>query len=254
MANLFGRNRPPGQIGHDVMKCPGKLLDRGPREKSSDAIDLRSRPRRLARRLGLGAAAELLRRQGHVVFAPTLTGQGERTHHISPRVNATMHIADIVNLIRYERLRDIVLVGHSYGGNVISGVAEIVPDKIAALVFLDAFVPDDGDAVVDLVQPVVKEAILAAAARGETTVPVRDAAAFNVNEKDRAWVDSLAGPQPIGTMTENSRYRRPRQDRQQNLHPRLRLSERRIRSRACARQGRGLAHLRSAVRAQCDDR
>jgi pimeloyl-ACP methyl ester carboxylesterase len=146
--------------------------------------------------------AELLRRQGHVVFAPTLTGQGERAHLISPSVNATLHIADIVNLIRYERLRDIVLVGHSYGGNVISGVAEIVPDKIASLVFLDAFVPDDGDSVVDLVQPVVKEAILAAAARGETTVPVRDAAAFNVNEKDRAWVDSLAGPQPIGTMTE----------------------------------------------------
>ncbi len=146
--------------------------------------------------------AERLRRQGHIVFAPTLTGQGERTHHISPRVNATMHIDDIVNLIRYERLRDIVLVGHSYGGNVISGVAEIVPDKIASLVFLDAFIPDDGDAVVDLVQPVVKEAILAAAARGESTVPVRDAAAFNVNEKDRAWVDSLAGPQPIGTLTE----------------------------------------------------
>lgn len=146
--------------------------------------------------------AELLRRQGHVVFAPTLTGQGERTHHISPAVNATMHIADIVNLIRYERLSDIVLVGHSYGGSVISGVAEIVPDKIAALVFLDAFIPDNGDAVVDMVQPAVKEIILAAQARGETTVPVRDAAAFNVNEKDRAWVDSLAGPQPIGTMTE----------------------------------------------------
>ena len=146
--------------------------------------------------------AALLRAQGHIVFTPTLTGQGERTHHISPTVNATMHIADIVNLIRYERLSDIVLVGHSYGGSVISGVAEIVPDKIAALVFLDAFVPDNGQALVDMVQPSVKEIILAAAARGETTVPVRDAAAFNVNEKDRAWVDSLAGPQPIGTMTE----------------------------------------------------
>jgi pimeloyl-ACP methyl ester carboxylesterase len=145
---------------------------------------------------------DMLRAQGHIVFAPTLTGQGERTHLISADVNATLHIADIVNLIHYERLANIVLVGHSYGGSVISGVAEIVPDKIAALVFLDAFVPDDGQSVVDLVQPAVKEIILAAAARGETTVPVRDAAAFNVNEKDRAWVDSLAGPQPIGTMTE----------------------------------------------------
>lgn len=146
--------------------------------------------------------AALLRAQGHTVFAPTLTGQGERTHLLTPEVNATLHIADIVSLIRYERLADIVLVGHSYGGSVISGVAEVVPDKIKALVFLDAFIPDNGDAVVDMVQPAVKEIILAAEARGETTVPVRDAAAFNVNEKDRAWVDSLAGPQPIGTMTE----------------------------------------------------
>jgi pimeloyl-ACP methyl ester carboxylesterase len=146
--------------------------------------------------------AALLRAQGHIVFAPTLTGLGERSHLLNATVNATLHIADVVNVIRYERLTDIVLVGHSYGGNVISGVAEIVPEKIASLVFLDAFVPDDGQSVVDLVQPAVKEIILAAAARGENTVPVRDAAAFNVNEKDRAWVDSLAGPQPIGSMTE----------------------------------------------------
>lgn len=146
--------------------------------------------------------AALLRAQGHTVFAPTLTGLGERSHLLTPAVNATLHIADVVNVIRYERLTDIVLVGHSYGGNVISGVAEVVPEKIAALVFLDAFIPDDGQSVVDLVQPAVKEIILAAQARGETIVPVRDAAAFNVNEKDRAWVDSLAGPQPIGAMTE----------------------------------------------------
>jgi len=146
--------------------------------------------------------AELLRRQGHVVFTPTLTGLGERAHLLRPDINASLHIADVVNVIRYERLSDIVLVGHSYGGCVISGVAEVVPDKIAALVFLDAFIPDDGQATVDMVQPAVKEIILAAAARGETTVPVRNAAAFNVNEKDQPWVDSLAGPQPIGTMTE----------------------------------------------------
>lgn len=146
--------------------------------------------------------AELLRRQGHVVFTPTLTGLGERSHLIGASVNASLHITDVVKLIHYERLSDIVLVGHSYGGCVVSGVAEVVPDKIASIVFLDAFIPDDGDATVDLVQPAVKDIILAAAARGETTVPVRNAAAFNVNEKDRAWVDSLAGPQPIGAMIE----------------------------------------------------
>ena len=148
---------------------------------------------------------DILRAQGHTVFAPTLTGLGERAHLIRPDIDATLHIADVVNVIHYERLSDIVLVGHSYGGNVISGVAEIVPDKIKALVFLDAFIPDDGQAVVDIVQPAVKDVILAAQARGETIVPVRDAAAFNVNEKDQAWVDSLAGPQPIRTMTEKLR-------------------------------------------------
>ena len=146
--------------------------------------------------------AEILRKQGHTVFAPTLTGLGERAHLIRPDIDATLHIADVVNVIRYERLSDIVLVGHSYGGCVVSGVAEIVPDKIKSIVFLDAFIPDDGDATVDLVQPAVKEIILANAARGETTVPVRDAAAFNVNVKDRPWVDALALPQPIGTMIE----------------------------------------------------
>ncbi len=145
---------------------------------------------------------ELLRAQGHTVFAPTLTGLGERAHLIRPDIDATLHIADVVNVIHGERLSDIVLVGHSYGGCVVSGVAEIVPNKIKSIVFLDAFIPDNGVATVDMVQPAVKEIILAAQARGETIVPVRNAAAFNVNEKDRAWVDSLAAPQPIRTMTE----------------------------------------------------
>jgi pimeloyl-ACP methyl ester carboxylesterase len=136
------------------------------------------------------------------VFAPTLSGLGERRHLLHPGINATTHITDVLNLIKFEELTDIVLVGHSYGGCVISGVAESAPDKIRALVFLDAFIPDDGDATLDLVQPAVQDVIRAALARGDSTVPVRNAAAFNVNEKDCAWVDSLAGPHPIGTFTE----------------------------------------------------
>lgn len=146
--------------------------------------------------------ADRLRALGHRVFAPTLTGLGERAHLLHPGINASLHIADVVAVIHYERLSDIVLVGHSYGGCVVSGVVEHVPEKIRSIVFLDAFIPDDGDATVDLVPPAVQEIIRDAHARGETTVPVRDAAAFKVNEKDRAWVDSLANPQPIGTMVE----------------------------------------------------
>ena len=148
--------------------------------------------------------ADRLRARGHRVFTPTLTGLGERAHLIHPGIDLSLHVADVLGVIKCEQLTDSILVGHSYGGCVISGVAEAVPDAIRSIVFLDAFIPDNSDATVDLVQPAVQEIIRAAAERGETTVPVRDAAAFNVNEKDRAWVDSLAGPQPIGSMTERS--------------------------------------------------
>lgn len=149
--------------------------------------------------------ADRLRARGHIVFTPTLTGLGERAHLLHPRIDVSLHIADVLNVIKYEQLNDIVLVGHSYGGCVISGVAEAIAGAIRSIVFLDAFIPNNGDATVDLVQPAVQEVIQAALERGETTVPVRDAAAFLVNEKDRAWVDLLARPQPIGTMTEKLR-------------------------------------------------
>jgi len=128
-----------------------------------------------------------LRARGRIVFAPTLTGLGERAHLLRPGIDLSLHIADVLGVIKYERLRNFVLVGHSYGGCVISGIAEAVPDAVHAMVFVDAFIPDNGDSTLDLVQPAVQ---------------VRDAAAFKVNEKDRAWVDSLATPQPIATMTE----------------------------------------------------
>ena len=146
--------------------------------------------------------ADRLRARGHIVFAPTLTGLGERAHLLRPGIDLSLHIADVLSVIKYEELWGFVLVGHSYGGCVISGVAEAMPDAVHAMVFLDAFIPDNGDSTLDLVQPAVQDVIRGALARGETTVPVRDAAAFKVNEKDRAWVDSLATPQPIATMTE----------------------------------------------------
>jgi pimeloyl-ACP methyl ester carboxylesterase len=89
--------------------------------------------------------APLLRAQGHEVHSPTLTGVGDRAHLITPRVGLDTHIQDVVATIQNERLDDVILVGHSYGGQVIAGVASALPAALARLVYLDAFVPDDGE-------------------------------------------------------------------------------------------------------------
>ena len=95
----------------------------------------------------------LLRAQGHEVHTPTLTGLGERAHLATPEVGLSTHIADVVNVMSYEDLGDVVLVGNSSGGNVITGVADRVPERIAQLVYLDAFVPADGQGIVDMLPP-----------------------------------------------------------------------------------------------------
>ncbi|HWL16069.1 MAG TPA: alpha/beta fold hydrolase [Opitutus sp.] len=87
---------------------------------------------------------------GHTVYRATLTGLGERMHLNSPDVDLQTHINDVVNLILFEDLHDVVLTGHSYGGMVITGVMDRVPDRIKHVVFLDAAVPDDGESIWDL--------------------------------------------------------------------------------------------------------
>jgi pimeloyl-ACP methyl ester carboxylesterase len=146
--------------------------------------------------------ADLLTAAGHKVFAPTLTGLGERSHLAGTRIDLSTHVADIVNVLKWERLENTVLAGHSYGGFVVSGVAERMEHAIASMVFVDAFVPEDGEALLDLASPVTRERIESALATGEATMPAPPAAFFQVNEPDRAWVDSLCGPQPVATFTE----------------------------------------------------
>src|SRR5690242_2869175 len=85
----------------------------------------------------------LLRAAGHEVYTPTLTGLGERVHLGSPETDLDTHIQDIVNVLVYEDLRDVVLLGHSYSGMVVTGVADRVPDRLSQLVYLDAIVPND---------------------------------------------------------------------------------------------------------------
>jgi pimeloyl-ACP methyl ester carboxylesterase len=87
----------------------------------------------------------ILRIKGDIVYRPTLTGLGERVHLSNANVNLSTYIADIVNVIKFENLHNVILVGHSYGGMVISGVAEQMPDRISQLIYLDAMVPNDGE-------------------------------------------------------------------------------------------------------------
>jgi pimeloyl-ACP methyl ester carboxylesterase len=89
--------------------------------------------------------ADRLEQKGHEAYRPTLTGLGERRHLVSTEIGLDTHIQDVVNVLEFEQLTDVVLVGHSYGGMVISGVAERVPDRIRHRVYIDAFVPEDGE-------------------------------------------------------------------------------------------------------------
>jgi pimeloyl-ACP methyl ester carboxylesterase len=146
--------------------------------------------------------ADLLEAKGHKVFTPTLTGLGERSHLLRAGINVSTHVADVVNVLKWERLSNVVLCGHSYGGLVVSGVAEQMASAIGSIAFLDAFLPESGDSMAELTSQAVRDQLKAAADHGDLGVPARSAAAFMVNEKDRAWVDSLCVPQPIGCMTE----------------------------------------------------
>jgi pimeloyl-ACP methyl ester carboxylesterase len=141
----------------------------------------------------------LLRAQGHEVYAPTLTGLGDRAHLMSRQIDLETHIADVLGVLHTEDLHDIVLCGHSYGGMVIAGVADREPQRIAALVYLDAFVPKSGECTLDLLPPDRREQFdRGVRERGfGWLVPAIPAAVYKVNEADQAWVDAQCTPHPL---------------------------------------------------------
>jgi pimeloyl-ACP methyl ester carboxylesterase len=137
--------------------------------------------------------ADRLTARGHRVFTPTLTGLADRSHLRDAGIDLTTHITDIVNLIAWEDLDRVVLCGHSYGGMVVTGVADKIADRIASLVYLDAFVPENGQAMRDIVTRPLGDAPLIA------PIP---AAVFKVNAADQAYVDGKCTPHPAATMSE----------------------------------------------------
>jgi pimeloyl-ACP methyl ester carboxylesterase len=141
----------------------------------------------------------LLTATGHAVFTPTLTGVGERSHLLSRDTRLETHVTDIVNVLRWEELSDVVLCGHSYGGMVISGVAERMPERIRSLVYLDAFVPADGQSAFDFM-PAERVQMFREGARTKGDgwrMPPVPAAAFKVREEHQPWVDQQCTPHPL---------------------------------------------------------
>ena len=138
----------------------------------------------------------LLEQAGHTVYRPTMTGLGERVHLAGAEVGLSTHIEDIIKVLEFEDLREVVLVGHSYGGMVIAGVAERVPTRIGKLVYFDAILPEDGDSVASLFGDAIDTMVAAGGGGGEPWQLVPPW----VEEGEAPPVDV---PQPLRTFTES---------------------------------------------------
>ena len=141
----------------------------------------------------------LLTLRGHRVVRASLTGLGERVHLASPNIGLATHIDDVVNAILWEGLRDVILVGHSYGGMVVTGVADRIPERIRRVVYLDAFLPQSGETALDLVDS-AGATFLRTSARDGFIIP--------------GWVTDVSAiprdvPHPLRTFTDTLRLSNP---------------------------------------------
>jgi pimeloyl-ACP methyl ester carboxylesterase len=146
--------------------------------------------------------ADILESDGHKVYAPSLTGGGDRSHLLSKDINLDTHIADIVNLVTWEDLKDICLVPHSYGGWPSSGALEHIHDRVASIVWVDSFKPENGQKGTDYASDFSRKALEEAVAKGEPGRKGPSAKTFSLSEKDYAWIDSKLTLQPNGVATQ----------------------------------------------------
>ncbi|MBI3696212.1 MAG: alpha/beta hydrolase [Acidobacteria bacterium] len=144
----------------------------------------------------------LLRRAGHEVFTPTLTGLGERAHLNSPAVNLDTHAQDVAGVLEFEDLRGVILLGHSYGGMVITAAAELAAERLAQLVYLDAWAPSDGECATDLIGPGTAASFEERAREkgdGWKMPPMPPQWIHVYEEPDVRWMESLFRPQSLQT-------------------------------------------------------
>jgi pimeloyl-ACP methyl ester carboxylesterase len=148
----------------------------------------------------------LMRTAGHEFFSPTYTGLGERAHLAHHEIDLSTHIQDVVAVLEFEDLQDVTLLGHSYGGMVATGVADRARNRIARVVYIDAFAPTDGQSLFDLVGP-KGEANMRAGAEKEGNgwrVPINPMPP-DTSPEDVAWASPRRRPQPIRTFEQKLR-------------------------------------------------
>ena len=161
-----------------------------------------------------------LRARGHYVYPVTLTGLGERSHLASPEVDVDTYVADIVNLVEYEELHDVVLVGHSYAGLLVTAVADRIPERIGLLAYLDSGPVPDGTAYLDLQPPPARELIerlVAEAGEGwrvpmpswEELAAVVGASLNGLGSDERSRMRGRSVAQPLRTLTQPISLRNP---------------------------------------------
>ena len=145
----------------------------------------------------------LLDAEGHQVYTPTLTGLGERSHLLSKEIDLEMHIQDIVSMLEYEDLTEVILVGHSYGGMVITGVADKERKRLNHIVYLDAFLPESEKSLQDYVSISFEE--IAKSKGSDWQIPLLGGSVEGLGIKEKAdidWMTPRIGPQPLKTFTQ----------------------------------------------------
>lgn len=156
--------------------------------------------------------AEGLRKQGHRVLTPTQTGLGERAHLLSRQITVDTHIDDVASVIETNELSGVVLVGHSYGGMAVTGVADRMPDRIRHIVYLDALIPENGDTMFAILPAGMADARRKAAREqgGGVALPVPGPEAFPIPDGPaKDWFMRRLRPHPIGTYESPVRLAKP---------------------------------------------
>jgi len=148
----------------------------------------------------------LMRARGHEIFTPTYTGMGERAHLAHKDIDLETHIADTLGVLKYEDLRGVILVGHSYGGMVATGVADRATERLSQLVYLDAFAPRDGQSLLDLHTEENRQRVREGAKKeGDGWRIPPSPTPADTSAEDLAWVSAHRMPQPIKTFEQKIR-------------------------------------------------